>query len=98
MFFEVLGDVAMPMLMALIVNRVSDAKEFTNKLIESGNKCFLDIWENMMFMFQMADEFLHESHLALDRIGQIVTQNLAGLEEIKIENQPKLEHSLKSEA
>ena len=28
MFFEVLGDVAMPMLMALIVNRVSDAKEF----------------------------------------------------------------------
>ena len=30
MFFEVLGDVAMPMLMALIVNRVSDAKEFTN--------------------------------------------------------------------
>lgn len=30
MFFEVLGDVAMPMLMALIVNRVSDAKDFTN--------------------------------------------------------------------
>ena len=77
---------------------LEDAKEFTKKLIESGNKCFLDVWENMMFMFQMADEFLHESHLALDRIGQIVTQNLAGLEEIKIENQPKLEHSLKSEA
>ena len=30
MFFEVLGDVAMPVLMAKIINRISVVKEFTN--------------------------------------------------------------------
>ncbi len=30
MFFEVLGDVAMPVLMAKIINRISEVKEFTN--------------------------------------------------------------------
>ena len=30
MFFEVLGDVAMPVLMAKIINRISEIKEFTN--------------------------------------------------------------------
>ena len=78
--------------------RSEDAKEFTARLRENGNKCELDIWKGMMFMFQMADEYLHESHLALDKVGKVVTQDLAGVESVEIENKPKLEHSLHSEA
>ena len=77
---------------------LEDAKEFTARLRENGNKCELDIWKGMMFMFQMADEFLHESHLALDKVGKVVTQDSAGAETVEIENKPKLEHSLRSEA
>ena len=77
---------------------LEDAKEFIARLRENGNTCELDIWKGMMFMFQMADEYLHESHLALDKVGKIVTQDLAGAESVEIENKPKLEHSLHSEA
>ena len=77
---------------------LDDAKEFAARLKENGNKCELDIWKGMMFMFQMADQYLHESHLALDKVGKIVTQDLAGAESVEIENKPKLEHSLHSEA
>ena len=77
---------------------LDDAKEFAARLKENGNKCELDIWKGMMFMFQMADEYLHESHLALDKVGKVVTQDLAGVESVEIENKPKLEHSLHSEA
>lgn len=77
---------------------LDDAKEFVKLMQEAGNKCELDIWPDMMFMFQMADEYLHESHLALDRIGKVVTENTAGEEAVQIENKPKLEHSLHSEA
>lgn len=77
---------------------LDDAKQFTKNLIDAGNKCELDVWPNMMFMFQMADEYLHESHLAIDKIGKVVTQNTAGEESVLIENKPKLEHSISSEA
>ena len=77
---------------------LDDAKEFAARLKENGSKCDLDIWDGMMFMFQMADEYLHESHLALDKVGKVVTQDSAGSESVEIENKPKLEHSLHSEA
>lgn len=77
---------------------LEDSMEFQKRLIETGNKCQVDIWPNMMFMFQMADEYLHESHLALDRIGKIVTEIDKNSQGIQIENKPKLEDSLKSEA
>lgn len=77
---------------------LEEAKNFAKILNDSGTECELDVWPNMMFMFQMADEYLHESHLALDRIGKIVTEYTAGQEAVEIENKPKLEHSLKSEA
>ena len=77
---------------------LDDAKEFAARLKENGSKCELDIWKNMMFMFQMADEYLHESHLALDKVGKVVTQDSAGIESVEIQNKPKLEHSLHSEA
>lgn len=77
---------------------LDDAKEFKEKLDALGNNCELDVWPNMMFMFQMAEEYLHESHLALDKIGKIVTEDSAGKQAIQIDNQPRLEHSLKSDA
>ena len=77
---------------------LDDAKEFAARLRENGNQCELDVWKGMMFMFQMADDCLHESHLALDKVGKVVTQDNAGAESVEIENKPKLEHSLHSEA
>ena len=77
---------------------LDDAKEFASNLRAAGNTCELDVWPNMMFMFQMADEYLHESHLALDKVGKIVTADNAGKEAVQIENKPRLEHSLRSEA
>ena len=77
---------------------LDEAKQFCDKLIATGNSCLLDVWPNMMFMFQMADEYLHESHLAVDKIGRIVTEDFSGQEAIQIKNKPRLEQSLHSEA
>lgn len=76
---------------------LDDAVEFSQKLEKAGCKCTLDVWDNMMFMFQMAHEYLPESHKALDKIGKIVTQENDTVFE-RVENQPKLESSLRSEA
>lgn len=73
---------------------LDDAKAFRTRLFALGNKCELDVWDDMMFMFQMTDEFLYESHLALDKVGKVVTADLSVREAIQIENKPKLEHSL----
>ena len=74
------------------------AKEFKRKLEETGCRCQLDVWTDMMFMFQMADEYLHQSHLALDKVGKIVTSDCDCGTAIQIENKPKLERGLRFEA
>lgn len=51
---------------------LEDAKEFQKIISESGGICQLDVWDDMIFMFQMADEFLAESHLAVERVGKLV--------------------------
>ena len=48
------------------------AVELKNLAQEADVPCTLDIWPDMMFMFQMADEYLNESHLALDKIGSFI--------------------------
>lgn len=77
---------------------LEDAQNFTNRMTELGNKCTLDVWDKMIYMFQMADEFIHESHLALDKIGWVVTTNQSEHKKMEFQNKPKLEHSLNSEA
>lgn len=77
---------------------LEDAKVFTDRMNTLGNKCTLDVWENMIFMFQMADEYFHESHLALDRIGKIITADPNEKKILEFQNKPKLERSLNSEA
>lgn len=42
---------------------------FQKKLEESNIPCILDTWPEMMFMFQMAHEYLPQAHLAVQRLG-----------------------------
>lgn len=70
-----------------------DAVMFQSMLRNVGRKCELDIWKNMMPMFQLADEHLSEAHLALERIGSLITakdRSDEGVHEILLE----LERSL----
>lgn len=50
-----------------------DAVIFRSMLRNVGRKCELDVWKSMMPMFQMADEELSESHLAIERVGRLIT-------------------------
>lgn len=75
-----------------------DAVAFTERLKALGNKAEIDLWPGMMFMFQMADDYLHESHLAMDKVGRILTSQEKGKDAEKFENKPRLEQSLKAEA
>lgn len=77
---------------------LKDAEDFTKRMTALGNKCTLDVWQDMIFMFQMADQYFYESHLALDKIGKIVTGEDKKSEAVKYQNMPKLEYSLNSEA
>lgn len=49
------------------------AEQFAELLKQNEIECTLDVWPNMMFMFQMADEYLTESHLAVEKIGNYVS-------------------------
>ncbi len=50
------------------------AEELKEKLDKAGVECIVDVWENMMFMFQMADEYLRESHLAVEKVGDYISK------------------------
>ncbi len=42
-------------------------------LLQSANVNYiLDVWPDMMFMFQMADEYLAQSHLAVEKLGDYI--------------------------
>ena len=56
---------------------LADTKKFCTKLTEFGVESVLDIEAGMMHMFQMADEFLEESHLAVERVGRIIKTHCA---------------------
>ena len=80
---------------------LQDAKDFKNILLEAGVDCILDEWPDMMHLFQLADEYLDEAHEALDKFSWIIAQGMEAkqnTETISIENKPKLENSLRSEA
>lgn len=65
-----------------------DAYMFQSMLRNIGRRCDLDIWPNMMPMFQLDDEHLSESHLAVERVGQLITtkdRSDEGVHEIQLE-------------
>lgn len=80
---------------------VNDSLKFSKLLEESGIKCTIDVWPKMMHLFQLADEYLEESHEAMDKLSYIIasgTESKQNEETISIQNKPKLENSLRSEA
>ncbi len=76
-----------------------DAERFAALLKEGGSECRIDVWNGMMHLFQMADDYLDEAHEALDAFAKIIcgTEN-AGFERQRFENKPRLERSLNAEA
>lgn len=54
---------------------------FSDILKKAGVKCELDVWDNMMSAFVLADDFLEESHLAVEKVGKMFTQQSCGDEE-----------------
>ena len=77
---------------------LEDAKTFQQILKKAGNVCELDVWPDMMFMFQMADEFLAESHLAVERVGKLVTFQREAADELTLTRSPALESGVTVEA
>ncbi|MCR5613904.1 alpha/beta hydrolase fold domain-containing protein [Treponema sp.] len=77
---------------------LDDAKQFQRNLNDADCECILDIWPGMMFMFQMADEYLEESHLAIEKIGKFITYQEEKADELTLTRAPILENSLESEA
>ena len=52
----------------------------------------------MMFMFQMADEYLAESHLAIEKVGKLITFKRETADEQTLTRSPVLENSITVEA
>ena len=77
---------------------LEDAKTFQKILNKAGNVCELDVWPNMMFMFQMADEYLAESHLAIEKVGKLITFKRETADEQTLTRSPVLENSMTVEA
>ena len=69
-----------------------DAVVFQSMLRNLGCKCELDVWKGMMPLFQMADEFLCEAHLAVEKIGKLITAKDHSNESVR-EIQLELERS-----
>jgi epsilon-lactone hydrolase len=77
---------------------LKDARNFTKKLEDAGVACTLDIWPDMIFMFQMADEYLPESHLALEKIGNLVTARRLEPEDRGASYKPETEYGINADA
>lgn len=54
---------------------INEVKKFCQILRSGQIKYTLDIWPNMMHMFQMADEFIEEAHLAVNKVGKHIQEN-----------------------
>lgn len=70
---------------------LGSVRGFQKKVIDAGGSCVLDVWENMMGMFQLADEFLDESHLAVERVGKFLNERKVSAEDSQTAIQIKLE-------
>ncbi len=75
-----------------------DAEKFAQKLRDAKVICTMDVWPGMVYMFQMADEYLYEAHLAIEKVGKLITQKPEELDYETLHRSPVLESSLNSEA
>lgn len=51
---------------------LKQALSFKKRLEDCNGRCIMDVCPDMMYLFQMADEFLPDSHLALERVGEYI--------------------------
>lgn len=51
---------------------INEVKRFCTILRAGHVPYTLDVWPSMMHLFQMADEFLEESHLAVQKVGEYI--------------------------
>ncbi len=70
---------------------LEDAELFERLLMDCGVKCTLDVWQDMPGMFELADEFFEESHLAIEKIGKLFTAQKKDGKESSLEIQLELE-------
>lgn len=72
---------------------LEDSELFERLLMDCGVKCTLDVWSDMPAMFELADEFFEESHLAIEKIGKLFTAQKMSEKESALEIQLELEKS-----
>lgn len=48
--------------------------ELKKRLEKINVDCILDVWPEMIYMFQMADEYLPQSHLAVEKVGKFISK------------------------
>lgn len=78
---------------------VYDINKFKSYMDECNVDCTVDVWKDMMHLFQMADEYLEEAHDALEKFSCVIAKNMSKESERQCyENKPKLENSIKAEA
>ena len=78
---------------------LEDVKTFCNLLSECDVPFTLDVWPNMVHLFQMADEYLKEAHDALDKVSaEVANISKKETERQCFENKPRLENGVKAEA
>ena len=53
---------------------IQQARQFEEKLKRAGVPVEVDVWKNMMFMFQMANDCFTESHLALQKLAAYINK------------------------
>jgi epsilon-lactone hydrolase len=77
---------------------LGDAQKFKLLMESAGVECTLDVWPGMMHLFQFADDYLWETHLAIEKLGKIVSETGGRPSQVCIDNKPRLEESIKSDA
>lgn len=60
---------------------LQQATAFKELLSQARVECTLDVWPNMIYMFQFADDFLNESHLAVEKVGKEISKKQDEAEE-----------------
>lgn len=72
---------------------LEDAERFMALVKDAGSECDIDMWKDMMPLFQLADEALPDAHLAIEKIGLMITERNVRKGESAVDIGIKLEHS-----
>ena len=75
---------------------LNDIRSFEDLLKNNNVECKVDVWPDMMHLFQLADDLLEDAHHAFERLAaEISGIDNENIERQTYENKPRLEDSLK---